>query len=101
MGAFNEMHDAELRKEANQLYYLSMIEPETHGLIILDMLKKFDPENIESFYPMYYLLVSALTPLSITPERIMKLYDREIYLTVRSPIKNDISNKKPNTRNSK
>ena len=101
MGAFNEMHDAELRKEADQLYYLSMIEPETHGLIVLDMLKKFDPENIESFYPMYYLLVSALTPLSITPERIMKLYDREIYLTVRSAIKNDLPNKKPNTRNSK
>ena len=83
IGAFNGIHDAELKQNAYQHRYLSMLEPETHGLIVLDMLRKFDPKNIESFYPMYYLLTTALTPLSITPERIIKLYDREIYLIVR------------------
>lgn len=92
MGAFNGIRNAKLEQDAYLYWYLSVSEPEAYAAYFVSQLKHFNPENIESFYPMYYMLRQIVAP-STNPQSIIKMYDREVYgivkrLSVKSSTRN-------------
>lgn len=94
MGAFNGIYDAKLMQDAYQCWYLSILEPEAYAAYFISQLKQFDPENIKSFYLMYFMLQQIIAP-STHPQLIIMTYDREVYgVVTRLSVKS-------NTRNSR
>lgn len=83
MGAFSGTCHEVLKQNALCMRYLEITASETYAMYILNTLKEFDPENLDSFYPMYLILQPHISNPINDPEYLIHKYDIAVHYAVK------------------